>query len=179
MAHPAGDGMSRRSMQGVRVCAMAALLVWAAATAKAGAGAAPRSQREGAVAQARSGDTKVALATLRALVASYADDARLLADTTIVANWAGDDAYALELYVRPQTPKATEWQGYADADFVKVGPTQQGLVTEIHVRRGDKVAKGAPLFDQDDTSDKAAVDQAARQLAQAQQRFPVHKLRPQ
>jgi len=73
------------------------------------------------------------------------------------------------LFLRPQTPKATEWQGYADADFVKVGPTQQGLVTEIHVRRGDKVAKGAPLFDQDDTSDKAAVDQAARQLAQAQQ----------
>lgn len=105
MAHPAGDGMNRRSMQGVRVCAMAALLVGAAATAEAGAGAAPRSQREGAVAQARSGDTKDALATLRALVASYADDARLLADTTIVANWAGDDAYALELYVRPQTPK--------------------------------------------------------------------------
>ncbi len=58
-----------------------------------------------------------------------------------------------------------EWQGYAEADFVKVGPTQQGLVTAVHVERGDHVVKGEPLFDQDNTSDRAAVDQAAR-LAQ-------------
>jgi biofilm PGA synthesis protein PgaA len=28
-----------------------------------------------------------------------------MADTTIVANWAGDDSYALEIYARTQTPK--------------------------------------------------------------------------
>jgi len=67
---------------------------------------------------------------------------------------------------RPPAP--TEWQGYAEADFVKVGPTQQGLLTEVNVARGDPVAAGAPLFAQDDTSDRAARDQAARQLAQAQ-----------
>ena len=60
-----------------------------------------------------------------------------------------------------------EWQGYAEADFVKVGPTQQGLVTAVHVQRGDQVVRGAPLFDQDDTSDRAAVDQAARLAQQA------------
>ena len=60
-----------------------------------------------------------------------------------------------------------EWQGYAEADFVKVGPTQQGLVTAVHVQRGDQVVKGAPLFDQDDTMDHAAVDQAARLVQQA------------
>jgi HlyD family secretion protein len=34
--------------------------------------------------------------------------------------------------------------------------------------RGDRIVKGAPLFDQDDADDLAASDQAARQLAQAE-----------
>ena len=72
------------------------------------------------------------------------------------------------LFLRHEPAKSVEWQGYADADFVKVGPTQQGLVTAIHVERGQSIAKGAPLFDQDETSDKAAVEQAAKLLAQAQ-----------
>jgi HlyD family secretion protein len=75
------------------------------------------------------------------------------------------------LFLRHEPPKAIEWQGYADADFVKVGPTQQGLVTAIHVTRGQSVAKGAPLFDQDETSDKAAVEQAAKLLAQAEEQL--------
>jgi HlyD family secretion protein len=64
-----------------------------------------------------------------------------------------------------------EWQGYAEADFVKVGPTQQGLLTSLFVMRGSRVAAGAPLFDQDDTADRAARDQAARQLKQAEEQF--------
>ena len=48
--------------------------------------------------------------------------------------------------LRPVPPAAVEWQGYAEADFVKVGPTQQGLVTAVHVERGDHVVKGAPLL---------------------------------
>jgi HlyD family secretion protein len=59
------------------------------------------------------------------------------------------------------------WQGYAEADYVKVGPTQQGLLTALSVGRGDPVAAGTPLFAQDETADRAARDQAARQLAQA------------
>jgi len=70
-------------------------------------------------------------------------------------------------FLRAAPPATTQWQGYADADFVKVGPTQQGLVTAIHVARGDQVVKGAPLFEQDDADDRAAVDQAARLLRQA------------
>ena len=57
----------------------------------------------------------------------------------------------------------TAWQGYAEADFVKIGPTQQGALTAVRVARGDHVDAGAPLFDQDDTSDRAARDQAERQ----------------
>jgi HlyD family secretion protein len=64
-------------------------------------------------------------------------------------------------------PPAIVWQGYAEADFVEVGPTQQGLLTAVLVARGDEVAAGAPLFAQDDADDRAARDQAAQMLAQA------------
>jgi HlyD family secretion protein len=70
-----------------------------------------------------------------------------------------------------RTVAATEWQGYAEADFVKVGPTQQGLLTSLAVKRGTRVTAGAPLFDQDDTSDRAARDQAGRQLKQAEEQL--------
>jgi HlyD family secretion protein len=60
------------------------------------------------------------------------------------------------------------WQGYAEADYVKVGPTQQGTLVSLAVGRGDEIAAGAPLFAQDDTQDQAAVDQARQQISQAQ-----------
>jgi biofilm PGA synthesis protein PgaA len=66
---------------------------------------APRPEREAAVIQARNGDPKAGLVALQALVQLYPDDPRLLADTTIVANWAGSDQLVLDLYARPQTPK--------------------------------------------------------------------------
>jgi HlyD family secretion protein len=68
---------------------------------------------------------------------------------------------------RPRPPAPIAWQGYAEADFVKVGPTQPGLLTAVHVARGDRVVKGQPLFEQDDADDRAAVDQARRLLQQA------------
>lgn len=72
-------------------------------------------------------------------------------------------------YHRPPPPLS--WQGYAEADYVKVGPTQQGLLVAVSVSRGDKVEEGAPLFAQDDAPDRAAVDQAGRQLWQAQEQL--------
>ena len=63
------------------------------------------------------------------------------------------------------------WQGYAEADYIKIGPTQQGLLTAVAVARGDQVAAGALLFTQDDTADRAARDQAARQLVQAEEQL--------
>lgn len=70
------------------------------------------------------------------------------------------------VFLRPRPPGPEEWQGYADADFVKVGPTQQGLITAVRVQRGDRVVKGAPLFEQDDANDRYAVEQTARLLQQ-------------
>src|SRR3978361_1942724 len=63
------------------------------------------------------------------------------------------------------------WQGYAEADFVKIGPTQQGLLTSIAVARGDPVELGALLFTQDDAADRAARDQAAQMLTVAEQQL--------
>jgi HlyD family secretion protein len=68
-------------------------------------------------------------------------------------------------------PPRVEWQGYAEADFIKVAPTQQGLLTSLFVARGSKVASGAPLFEQDDTADRAARDQTERQLKQAEEQL--------
>jgi HlyD family secretion protein len=68
-------------------------------------------------------------------------------------------------------PPPVQWQGYAEADYVKVGPTQQGLLMTLAVRRGSKVISGAALFDQDDTNDLAAKEQAARQLRQAEEQL--------
>jgi HlyD family secretion protein len=70
-----------------------------------------------------------------------------------------------------RAPLPVEWQGYAEADFIKVGPTQQGLLTSLYVARGTRVEAGAPLFDQDDTNDRAARDQTARQLKQAEEQL--------
>jgi HlyD family secretion protein len=63
------------------------------------------------------------------------------------------------------------WQGYAEADYVKVAPVEQGQLTAISVARGDQIARGASLFTQDDTAEHAARDQVARQLAQAEQQL--------
>src|SRR5215469_4533959 len=63
------------------------------------------------------------------------------------------------------------WQGYAEADYVKMAPVEQGMLTTISVARGDQIAAGAPLFTQDDTHDRAARDRAARQLAQAKEQL--------
>jgi HlyD family secretion protein len=68
-------------------------------------------------------------------------------------------------------PQPVEWQGYAEADFIKVGPTQQGLLTSLYVARGSRVEAGARLFDQDDTNDRASHDQTARQLKQAEEQL--------
>ena len=63
------------------------------------------SEREAAVAQARSGDAQGALVILRRLLQQEPDNARLLADTAIIASWAGEDSYVLELYGQPSAPR--------------------------------------------------------------------------
>ncbi|HTZ70148.1 MAG TPA: HlyD family efflux transporter periplasmic adaptor subunit [Acetobacteraceae bacterium] len=68
-------------------------------------------------------------------------------------------------------PHPVIWQGYAEADFVKIGPTQPGLLMSVDVHRGDEVAAGQILFTQDATPDRAARDQAAHSLAQEEEQL--------
>ena len=70
---------------------------------------------------------------------------------------------------RASDPEA--WQGYVEAEYVRVSPTLTGRITGIAVERGDQVAAGAPLFTQDDADDKAARDAAAGKLAETQARL--------
>ncbi len=75
------------------------------------------------------------------------------------------------LWVEQRTTAPTAWQGYAEADYVKVAPVLQRQLTAVSVARGDLVTTGMPLFTQDDTAERAARDQAARQLAQAEEQL--------
>jgi HlyD family secretion protein len=60
------------------------------------------------------------------------------------------------------------FQGYAEAEYVKVAPTQSGLLMQLGVQRGDAVAAGDFLFAQDAAPDQAARAEAAGKLAQAE-----------
>ncbi|MBX3496776.1 MAG: efflux RND transporter periplasmic adaptor subunit [Parvibaculum sp.] len=58
------------------------------------------------------------------------------------------------------------WQGYAEGEYVRVGPIDGGTVEEIAVARGDRVEKGALLFRLDMAAETDAAEQAAAQLAE-------------
>jgi HlyD family secretion protein len=62
------------------------------------------------------------------------------------------------------------WQGYVEAEYVRVSPTLTGRIVSLAVARGAQVAAGAPLFTQDDADDVAARDAAAGKLAEARAR---------
>jgi HlyD family secretion protein len=68
-------------------------------------------------------------------------------------------------------PKAGFWQGYVDAEYVRVSPTLTGRIVGIAVARGDRVAAGALLFTQDDADDLGARDAAAGRLAEQEARL--------
>lgn len=64
-------------------------------------------------------------------------------------------------------PRGEHWPGYADADYVKIAPTQLGRLVSLDVSRGDHVTAGATLFAQDDIDDRASRDQAKAAFAEA------------
>lgn len=89
---------------------------------------------------------------------------RVLVVLVLVAVAAGAAAW---LY-SGRTHGSPIFQGYAEAEYVKVAPTQSGLLVELAVRRGDTVAAGDFLFAQDPAPDQAARAEAAGKLAQAE-----------
>ena len=68
-------------------------------------------------------------------------------------------------------PGPPSFQGYAEGEFVLVSPTVGGQLVTLSVERGQHVASGDPLFALDQADEKAARDQAAAMLSQAQNRL--------
>jgi HlyD family secretion protein len=64
-------------------------------------------------------------------------------------------------------PPPTAVQGYVEGEFVYVSSPLAGTLNTLPVQRGDHVRAGDPLFALENTSEQAARDQAAEQLAQA------------
>lgn len=53
------------------------------------------------------------------------------------------------------------WSGYAEGDYVHVAAPLGGTLVALAVRRGQTVAKGAPLFALDSATERAAREEAA------------------
>ncbi len=60
------------------------------------------------------------------------------------------------------------WSGYAEGDYVYVASPLGGSLETLAVRRGQSVARGAPLFGLESESEKAGREEAAARLAAAQ-----------
>jgi HlyD family secretion protein len=82
---------------------------------------------------------------------------------------AGGGGTAWWWHTRP--PVTPLWQGYVDAEYVRVSPTLTGRLVDLNVARGAQVTQGAVLFAQDDADDRAARDGAAGKLAEAEARL--------
>jgi len=77
---------------------------------------------------------------------------------------------ALALLGCEQAPKATEYQGYVEADLVDIGAASAGRLRSLDVRRGTTVQAGALMFQFDDTTEQASVTQAQAGILGAQAR---------
>ena len=67
-------------------------------------------------------------------------------------------------------PPKSRFQGYVEGEFVYVASPLAGTLESLHVRRGDQVKAGDPLFALDETPEKAAREQieAALVLSEAE-----------
>jgi len=81
-----------------------------------------------------------------------------------LSDWFAGIIAALTALLGLGGPTAVTLTGYADADYVRVGPELAGRLVELAVARGDLIKPGAVLFHQDDTADRAALEQARAQL---------------
>ncbi|WP_119299737.1 HlyD family secretion protein [Dongia deserti] len=65
-------------------------------------------------------------------------------------------------------PDTDTWQGYVEAEYTYVAPLETGRIIALAVERGDQVQAGQPLFTLEDDAERAARNQAAAELAQAE-----------
>jgi len=77
------------------------------------------------------------------------------------------DRLAATIGLGDSTATAT-FSGYVEADYVMITSTIGGTLTRLEVARGDQVTAGTPLFALDDAAERAARDEAAARLTQAE-----------
>ena len=65
-------------------------------------------------------------------------------------------------------PPSAPYSGYVEAEYVMASSAVGGTLTTLNVRRGDRVAAGAPLFALDDAAERGARNEAEGRLQQAQ-----------
>jgi HlyD family secretion protein len=63
------------------------------------------------------------------------------------------------------------YQGWVEADMIFVSPDEQGRVVKLHVREGDQVEAGTPLYAVDDDLQQADLNQSNATLANAKQTY--------
>ena len=62
-------------------------------------------------------------------------------------------------------------QGWIEGDFVFIGPDETGRVETLHVREGDTVTAGAPVFAVDSDLQQSELNNATAQVAEARARL--------
>ena len=68
-------------------------------------------------------------------------------------------------------PEAPGWQGYIEGEFVLLASPYAGQLQKLHVRRGDSVEPGQPLFALEQEAERAARLEAEGRLKTAQARL--------
>src|SRR5687768_15585174 len=67
-----------------------------------------------------------------------------------------------------QRSEPTGFQGYAEGEYVRVASSSAGRLERLHVRRGDQVQAGAPLYALENENEAAARREAEQRLRAAQ-----------
>ncbi len=78
---------------------------------------------------------------------------------------AGLSAIALDAC---QPAKEGTYAGYAEGEYVRIASPYAGSLTALNVKRGDKIAANAPLFALEQESERAAREEAAARVRQAE-----------
>jgi HlyD family secretion protein len=87
------------------------------------------------------------------------------------SHWIGHACWLFLLsWVGCSPDNKNHWQGYVEAEFVRIASPLPGALERLQVRRGDRVQAGSPLFVLEQASEQAAFKEAGERLEQARSR---------
>jgi HlyD family secretion protein len=87
---------------------------------------------------------------------------------TDTLDWLGGVIAALAITVFGPEPSADLVYGYAEGEYVRLAAVEPGQIERIAVERGARVEAGQVVFTLDDARERAARDEAAARLANAE-----------